>query len=84
MQAIAAQEIKRRGIGAVDKSLRHGPVHVLKKNRPLYVVLSETDYEQMIEDSAEARLRASEADVKCGRVRRGSSKNLMREIRHAG
>jgi len=33
-QAIAATEIKRRGLSAVDKTLKRGPVHVLTDNEP--------------------------------------------------
>jgi PHD/YefM family antitoxin component YafN of YafNO toxin-antitoxin module len=46
---ITAQEIKRRGISAVDEALRHGPVHVIQRNRPRYVILSEEDYRCMRE-----------------------------------
>ena len=31
MKTISAQEIKRRGISAVDEELKEGPVHVIKK-----------------------------------------------------
>jgi hypothetical protein len=34
MKSIAAQDIKRRGISAVDEALKEGPVHVIK-NRAL-------------------------------------------------
>jgi prevent-host-death family protein len=84
MNVVAAQEIKRRGIGAVDEAVRKGPVRIVKNNRPRYVVLTETDYEQMVGDLAEARLASSEADLKAGRVRRGSAADLMREIRRDG
>ena len=80
MNMVAAQEIKRRGIGAVDEAVRLGPVCIVKNNRPRYVVLSESDYEQMAKDLAEARLAASEDDVKAGRIRRGSATDLIREI----
>ncbi|QOC23767.1 type II toxin-antitoxin system Phd/YefM family antitoxin [Wenzhouxiangella sp. AB-CW3] len=46
---ITAQEIKRRGISAVDEALRHGPVHVIQRNRPRYVILSEEDYRRMVD-----------------------------------
>jgi len=84
MNIIAAQEIKRRGIGAVDKALAHGPVRVVRSNRPQYVVLSEEDYESLLDDLAEARLAASEADWKAGRGRRGSAAQLMAELRKGG
>lgn len=80
MNTIASQEIKRRGIGAVDKALAEGPVRILRGNRPRYVVLSDENYEELLSDLAEARLAASEADWKAGRVRRGTAKQLMAEL----
>ncbi|HXH02581.1 MAG TPA: type II toxin-antitoxin system Phd/YefM family antitoxin [Candidatus Competibacteraceae bacterium] len=47
MNTIPASEIKRRGIAAVDEALKHGPVHIIKNNRPRYVVLSEEDYARL-------------------------------------
>ncbi|EAR23482.1 type II toxin-antitoxin system Phd/YefM family antitoxin [Nitrococcus mobilis] len=52
---ISAQELKRRGIGAIDAALRDGPVHVIRRNRPCYVILSEEDYQRLVD-----RRRASE------------------------
>lgn len=51
---ITANEIKRRGISAVDEALQHGPVHVIQRNRPRYVILSEEDYRRM-KDLPQAR-----------------------------
>ena len=68
MNIIAAQEIKRRGMAAVDHLLEQGPVRVVKNNRPRYVVLSEKEFDLIMSDLAEARLAASEADLKAGRV----------------
>lgn len=45
---ISAQELKRRGIGAVDQALQAGPVHVIRRNRPQYVILSEVDYQRLV------------------------------------
>jgi PHD/YefM family antitoxin component YafN of YafNO toxin-antitoxin module len=81
MNMIAAQEVKRRGITAVDDLLAQGPVQIVKNNRPLYVVISEKEYEMLMSDLAEARLAASEADVKSGRIHRGSAATLMAELR---
>ena len=81
MNMIAAQEIKRRGMAAVDELLVKGPVRVVKNNRPRYVVISEEDYDTLMTDLAEARLVASEADLKAGRIRRGSAADLMKELR---
>jgi PHD/YefM family antitoxin component YafN of YafNO toxin-antitoxin module len=83
MNLIAAQEIKRRGMAAVDGMLADGPIRVLKNNRSRYVIMSEADFGALMADLAEARLAASEADLKAGRVQKGSAANLMAAI-HAG
>ena len=71
MNIVPAQEIKRRGIAAVDEALAQGPVHIIKNNRPQYVVLTEERYNELLEMQEEAvlaRVKASLADVKAGRV----------------
>jgi PHD/YefM family antitoxin component YafN of YafNO toxin-antitoxin module len=73
VNSIPAQDIKRRGISAVDEALREGPVHIIKNNRPSYVVLSEAAYAELLEsyrDSARERLRESLADLEAGRTNR--------------
>ena len=73
MNTIPAQEIKRRGIAAVDDLIETGDVHIIKNNQPQYVVLSEARYRELIEAQDEAyaaRVRASLEDLKAGRVRR--------------
>ncbi|HBC85709.1 MAG TPA: prevent-host-death protein [Lentisphaeria bacterium] len=80
MNALASAEIKRRGIAAVDPLLGNGPVHIIKNNLPSYVVISGKDYQQLIDDLTEARLAASETDIKSGRVHKGTLKQLMSEI----
>lgn len=80
MNLIPAQDIKRRGISAVDELIRNEPVFVVKNNTPKYVVMMQSDYEQMVNDLAEARLAASEADLKAGRITRGTAADLMRDI----
>lgn len=76
MNAIPAQEIKRRGIAAVDDLIETGDVHIIKNNQPQYVVLSEARYQELIEAQNEAyaaRVRVSLEDLKAGRVRRFAS-----------
>jgi len=51
MQTLPAQELKRRGVAALDDLLPHGPVQVMRNNRPAAVVLSVEEY---------ARLKAAE------------------------
>ena len=83
MNAIAAQEIKRKGISAVDEALKEGPVHVIKNNQPQYVVMTEARYRDLIEAEDEAyivRVRKSLEDVKAGRVKRGTAEDLIREL----
>jgi len=80
MSTIPVQEIKRRGMTAVDEALADGPVHLVKSNRSQYVVMSEQDYQEFMNDLTEARLTASEADLQEGRVRRGDAKKLMKAL----
>jgi PHD/YefM family antitoxin component YafN of YafNO toxin-antitoxin module len=83
MNTIAAQEIKRKGISAVDEALKEGPVHIIKNNQPQYVVLTEARYRDLIEAEDEAyitRVRKSLEDVKAGRVKRGTAEDLIREL----
>jgi len=49
MHTIPAEEIKRRGISALDEMLKEGPVQVIKNNRPRYVVMTEEDYARLTE-----------------------------------
>jgi len=47
MNTIAANELKRHGITAIEKLFAKGPVHVIKRNRPVCVVLTEVEYERL-------------------------------------
>jgi prevent-host-death family protein len=47
MNVITIAEIKRRGMSAVEEALAHGPVHLMKRNRPAAVLLSEEAYERL-------------------------------------
>jgi hypothetical protein len=44
---LSIAEIKRRGMAAIEDGLRHGPVHIVKRNKLAAVVLSEDDYERL-------------------------------------
>jgi PHD/YefM family antitoxin component YafN of YafNO toxin-antitoxin module len=55
----------------VDEAMAQGPVHIIKNNRPQYVVLTEEHYRALIESQEEAalaRIKASLEDAKAGRV----------------
>ena len=88
MNTIPAQEIKRRGIAAVDELIATGDVHVIRNNRPEYVVLSEARYQELVAEAEEAyvaRVKASLEDVKAGRVRRfASADELLKALDAAG
>jgi hypothetical protein len=47
LNVLRSAELKRRGIAAVEEALRSGPVHLLKRNSPAAVVLSETEYNRL-------------------------------------
>jgi PHD/YefM family antitoxin component YafN of YafNO toxin-antitoxin module len=47
MNAIAANDLKRHGISAVEHLLANGPVHIIKRNQPVCVVLAEDEYEKL-------------------------------------
>ena len=42
-----AQEIKRRGMSALNGPLKDGPVFVIANNRPRYVVLSADEFRRI-------------------------------------
>lgn len=44
MNTLPAQEIKRRGVKAIEIALKKGPVHIIKNNTPTCVVLTELQY----------------------------------------
>ena len=84
MNSIPAQELKRRGIAAVDDVIANGDVHVIRNNQPQYVVLSEARYQELVAEANEAylaRVRASLEDVKAGRVRKfATAEDLLRAL----
>ncbi len=84
MNTIPAQEIKRRGISAVDELLERGAVHVIRNNRPQYVVITEERYQSLLESEKEAtlaRVRESLADYRAGRVREfASAEELLQAL----
>lgn len=84
MNSIPAQEIRRRGISAVDEALRQGPVHIIKNNRPQYVVMTEDRFQALLEAQEIAtldNLQASLDDLKAGRVMRYQDvETLMQQL----
>lgn len=48
INTVSSAEIKRRGLAAIEERLQHGPVHLLKRNKPAAVVLTEDDYQRLV------------------------------------
>ena len=83
MRTIAAREIKRRGISAVDGVINEGPIHVIKNDEPTYVIMDEAHYRELVEAQQEAFLagvRESLDDLEAGRVRRSTAQQLIDEL----
>lgn len=83
MNTISALEIKRRGISVIDEQIATGPVHIIKNNRPQYVVMSEDRYQNMMDEMNEAwelRILASLDEAASGLVHRGTADELIHEI----
>ncbi|MES9857072.1 MAG: prevent-host-death protein [Sedimenticola sp.] len=83
MNTISALEIKRRGISVVDGQIESGPVHVIKNNRPQYVVMSEDGYQNLMDEMNEVwelRIKASLDEASAGHTRQGTAEELIREI----
>jgi len=44
---VTTSQIKRRGMAAIEEGLRKGPVHLLKRNKPAAVIVSEADWQRL-------------------------------------
>ena len=51
MNTLPAQEIKQRGVKAIELALKNGPVHIIKNNVPACVVLTEAQYTHLTTSS---------------------------------
>lgn len=83
MNTVPAQELKRRGLAALDDLIVNGDVHLIRNNRPEYVVLTEARYQELVADAEEAhvaRVKASLEDLKAGRIKRGCAVDLIKEL----
>ncbi len=62
MNTLPAQEIKRRGVKAIEIALKHGPVRIIKNNIPSCVVLKEEEYTMLVSRS-EAQAQKKKKNV---------------------
>lgn len=68
----------------MDELIAKGDLHVIRNNKPQYVVLSEERYQELILAEQEAycaRVRASLDDLTSGRIKRGTADDLIKELR---
>jgi hypothetical protein len=47
MNTLTVSELKRRGMAAIEDGLRRGPLHIVKRNKPAAVVLTEAEYQML-------------------------------------
>ena len=80
MVTMPVQEIKRRGMSAMNKQLDGGPVWVISNNTPKYVVMYSDLFKQMEDELCALRVALSKGEVASGRVSRGTADDLMAEL----
>lgn len=51
---LTVAEIKRRGMAAIEEGLRRGPIHIVKRNKPAAVVISEDEYRRLTQGGSAA------------------------------
>lgn len=81
MDAISANDLKTRGVGAIDDALREqseAPVTV--RGQVKYVVMSREQYQYLRECELEAALAESQADLDAGRFVRETVKEHVARI----
>ena len=77
---VPAQEIKRRGISALNESLASGPVWVVSNNKPKYVVMFAEDFKRMRHEMFVADTLRSVEEYKAGLATKTTAKELMAEV----
>jgi hypothetical protein len=81
--SLPARDIKRRGISAVDAALKNGPVHIIKDDRPTYVVMGEERYAELLEAERElavARIREAEVEYRAGKAKPMSAAEIIASL----
>lgn len=52
MNTLTSAELKRRGMAAIEEGLLRGPLHLVKRNKPAAVVLSEEEFSRLTQRGA--------------------------------
>ena len=68
MATIPAQEVKRRGMSALNAQLKDGPVWVIANNTPKYVVLFADDFRRMRHEAFVEGCLESDAECRAGQA----------------
>ena len=77
MATMAAQEIKRRGMSAMNEQLKDGPVWVIANNTPKYVVLFADDFRRMRHEAFVEGCLQSDAECRAGLATPTTVEGLM-------
>ena len=78
-----AQEIKRRGISALNASLAHGPVWVISNNIPKYVVMFADDFKRIRHEAFVNECLQSDAEYRAGQAEPTTIEDLMKTFDEA-
>ncbi len=74
---VPAQEIKRRGISALNAQLKDGPVWVIANNTPKYVVLFADDFRRLRHEAFVENCLQSDAEYRAGLATSATVEDLM-------
>ena len=75
-----AQEIKRRGMSALNEGLKDGPVYVVSGNKPKYVVMFADDFRRMRHEAFVRQCHEAMAEYRAGLGKKVSVAELMSDI----
>jgi PHD/YefM family antitoxin component YafN of YafNO toxin-antitoxin module len=81
MNAISANDLKTRGVGAIDEALtEQSEVSVSVRGQVKYIVMSKEHYQYLRECELEAALAESKTDLEAGRFVKESVAQHLRRI----
>ncbi len=80
LATVPAQEVKRRGMSALNEQLKDGPVWVISNNKPKYVVLFADDFRRLRHEAFVEECLRSEAEYRAGLAKPTTPEELMAEI----
>jgi PHD/YefM family antitoxin component YafN of YafNO toxin-antitoxin module len=84
MNTISANDLKTKGVGAIDQALQeHTEVPVTVRGEVKYVVMSKEHYQYLRECELSAALAESEADLAAGRFVKETVAEHLRRIADA-